>query len=130
MSMPRINLTPREAACAQGLAQGFSNKQIARELNVSDSTVKVHIRHMMKKTGTPNRTALMLALADQEIQLSAITDTDVSLAIEDEREECARICDDLISAIQDLMPADLARKTHMIEIAETIAKRIRARGDL
>jgi DNA-binding NarL/FixJ family response regulator len=46
------------------LKNGLSNKQIARELDMSEATVKVHVRHIMKKLGASNRTqAVVLALA-------------------------------------------------------------------
>jgi DNA-binding CsgD family transcriptional regulator len=123
--MPAINLTPREAAVAQGLAQGLQNKQIARELNVSDSTVKVHVRHMMKKTKTANRTALMLALAERSVQITPITDSDVQIAVADEREECAEICDNLLRFFRDFGDSD----PKVTGIIESIAKLIRERGD-
>jgi DNA-binding CsgD family transcriptional regulator len=123
--MPAINLTPREAAVAQGLAQGLQNKQIARELNVSDSTVKVHVRHMMKKTKTANRTALMLSLAERSIQITPITDSDVQIAVADEREECAEICDNLLKFFRDFG----APHAQVIAVVENVAKLIRERGE-
>ena len=38
------------------LEQGKSNKVIAYELGVEESTVKVHVRHIMKKLNATNRT--------------------------------------------------------------------------
>ncbi|MDP2109698.1 MAG: response regulator [Thiobacillus sp.] len=45
-------LSPREAEIARYLALGFSNKEIARELSISDNTVHVHRQHIMDKTDT------------------------------------------------------------------------------
>lgn len=43
------NLTEREMAILKCLAVGKSNKLIARELDIMESTVKVHIRNLLKK---------------------------------------------------------------------------------
>jgi DNA-binding NarL/FixJ family response regulator len=53
-------LTPRELAVLKLVAQGKSNKQIARELNMSEATVKVHVHHIMSKLGAANRTQVAL----------------------------------------------------------------------
>jgi DNA-binding NarL/FixJ family response regulator len=56
-------LTPRELAVLGTLRQGKSNKQIAREIGMREATVKVHVRHIMRKVGAVNRTQVAL-LAD------------------------------------------------------------------
>jgi two-component system, NarL family, nitrate/nitrite response regulator NarL len=43
------SLTERETAILKCLAAGMSNKLIARELDIMESTVKVHIRNLLKK---------------------------------------------------------------------------------
>jgi len=54
--------TPKEAEVLQCLNLGKPNKIIAYELNICETTVKVHIRHIMRKLGATNRThAAMLA---------------------------------------------------------------------
>lgn len=45
-------LSPREAEVARHLALGLSNKEIGRELGISDNTVHIHRQHAMEKTGT------------------------------------------------------------------------------
>jgi len=52
----RSAFTVRQAAVAEALRRGKANKIIARELNLCESTVKVHIRNIMKKLGATNRT--------------------------------------------------------------------------
>lgn len=44
-------LSPREAEVARLLALGLSNKEIGRDLAISDNTVHVHRQHVMEKTG-------------------------------------------------------------------------------
>jgi DNA-binding NarL/FixJ family response regulator len=48
--------TPRQITVMEALHRGKTNKQIALELNMRESTVKVHIRHIMKKLKARNRT--------------------------------------------------------------------------
>jgi two-component system nitrate/nitrite response regulator NarL len=43
------SLTEREAAILKCLATGMSNKLVARELDIMESTVKVHVRNLLKK---------------------------------------------------------------------------------
>ena len=48
--------TARQAAVADRLRRGKPNKLIAYELNMCESTVKVHIRNILKKLRVTNRT--------------------------------------------------------------------------
>jgi DNA-binding NarL/FixJ family response regulator len=50
------DFTPRQLAVAEALRRGKANKLIAYELNMCESTVKVHIRSIMKKLKAKNRT--------------------------------------------------------------------------
>lgn len=50
------NLTPKEAAVTEMIRQGKPNKTIAYELNMCETTVKVHVRNIMKKLRARNRT--------------------------------------------------------------------------
>ena len=49
-------ITGRELAVVRAIHQGKPNKIIAYELNMCESTVKVHVRHVMKKLRAKNRT--------------------------------------------------------------------------
>jgi DNA-binding NarL/FixJ family response regulator len=49
-------LTGRELAVTQAIQKGKSNKVIAYELNICESTVKVHVRNIMRKLKAVNRT--------------------------------------------------------------------------
>ena len=53
-------LSAREAQILECLRDGASNKVIARKLNLSESTVKVHIKAILKKVGAGNRTQAAL----------------------------------------------------------------------
>jgi NarL family two-component system response regulator LiaR len=68
-------LTEREADVLRMLAQGHSNKDIARHLHVVEDTVKSHVRHILSKLGLQSRTQAALyairqglVLPDQEPQ--------------------------------------------------------------
>jgi DNA-binding NarL/FixJ family response regulator len=54
--------TPKEREVLSGLGEGRPNKIIAYELGICETTVKVHMRHIMRKLGATNRThAALLA---------------------------------------------------------------------
>jgi DNA-binding CsgD family transcriptional regulator len=53
-------LSPREAEILQILLDGSSNKMIARRLGISEATVKVHLKALMRKIGVTNRTQVAL----------------------------------------------------------------------
>jgi DNA-binding NarL/FixJ family response regulator len=54
--------TAREKAVVDALRKGKPNKLIAHELNMSESTVKVHIHKIMKKLQARNRTEAVISL--------------------------------------------------------------------
>jgi DNA-binding NarL/FixJ family response regulator len=56
--------TAREASVVGALRQGKANKIIAYELNLCESTVKVHIRNIMKKLKATNRTEVAYKLRE------------------------------------------------------------------
>lgn len=53
-------LTEREVDVLRLLAQGESNKEIARHLQVVEDTVKTHVRHILAKLGVQSRTQAVL----------------------------------------------------------------------
>jgi ATP/maltotriose-dependent transcriptional regulator MalT len=57
-------LSPREREVLELVGQGLSNQDIARALFISKSTVKVHIRHILEKTGARSRTEAATAGED------------------------------------------------------------------
>lgn len=52
--------TPRQAAVLEAVRHGKANKVIAYELALKESTVKVHVRNVMRKLGAHNRTELAI----------------------------------------------------------------------
>jgi DNA-binding NarL/FixJ family response regulator len=63
-------LTTRELEVLAFVKQGKPNKLIAYELNLSESTVKVHIRNTMRKMGSTNRTHVAMN-ADRYLEARA-----------------------------------------------------------
>ncbi|GAB7562045.1 two-component system response regulator NarL [Methylobacillus methanolivorans] len=51
----QVSLTDREQEILQCLADGLSNKAIARKLGISDTTVKVHVKHLLSKLRLTSR---------------------------------------------------------------------------
>jgi two-component system, NarL family, nitrate/nitrite response regulator NarL len=49
-------LSNREQMILKQLTQGASNKHIARELNIAEATVKVHVKNLLRKIRVSNRT--------------------------------------------------------------------------
>jgi len=49
------SLTPRERDILKLIADGLSNKMIGRRLDISDGTVKVHVKHLLKKLNFRSR---------------------------------------------------------------------------
>jgi DNA-binding NarL/FixJ family response regulator len=54
--MLRDDLTPRELEVLELLAEGSTNKQIARALEISDNTVRCHVNNIMEKLQVSDRT--------------------------------------------------------------------------
>jgi DNA-binding CsgD family transcriptional regulator len=50
------SLSPREREVLELVGQGLTNADVARALFISESTVKVHVRHILEKTGARSRT--------------------------------------------------------------------------
>jgi DNA-binding NarL/FixJ family response regulator len=49
-------LSPREVEVLSGLCRGLANKEIARELNLQEVTIKLHVRTLCRKLEAKNRT--------------------------------------------------------------------------
>lgn len=62
LAKERFQLTEREHSVVQGLAKGWTNKEIGAELRITEPTVKVHIRNIMDKTKCSTRTGIVALL--------------------------------------------------------------------
>ena len=61
------HVSEREIEILMLVAQGRSNREIARELHISDSTVKAHMLHIFDKLGVDDRTAAVTTALRQGI---------------------------------------------------------------
>jgi DNA-binding CsgD family transcriptional regulator len=50
-----LGLTPREAEVLNLVARGYTNREIAAVLVISVKTASVHVSHILRKLGVPNR---------------------------------------------------------------------------
>jgi len=65
MRDPRPALSDREAQVLARVAAGHSNREIARELLISEATVKTHLVHVFDKLGVDSRTAAVAVAREQ-----------------------------------------------------------------
>lgn len=57
-----VHITPREMDVLRGVMEGKSNKEIARDLDIQEVTIKLHVKTICRKLQARNRThAAMLA---------------------------------------------------------------------
>jgi len=61
------SLTTREIEVLALVARGASNKEVARQLHISESTVKTHLIHIFGKLGVTDRTAAVTTALRQNI---------------------------------------------------------------
>jgi DNA-binding NarL/FixJ family response regulator len=59
----QLDLSERQQAILEGLCRGEPNKAIGRALNLPESTVKVHVREIMRKLAVSNRTQVAVAVS-------------------------------------------------------------------
>ena len=57
-------LSDREAQVLKGLSEGKSNKEIARDLDLSEPTIKLHVKTLYRKINVANRTQAALVARD------------------------------------------------------------------
>lgn len=60
-------LSPRELMLARLVVQGLNNQEIARQLGITEGTVKLHLSHIYQKLGVANRIALVLRARDRTL---------------------------------------------------------------
>ena len=49
------SLSPRELDVLRGIVRGASNKEIARDLGIAETTVKIHVQHVLRKLEVSSR---------------------------------------------------------------------------
>jgi two-component system nitrate/nitrite response regulator NarL len=62
---PLAALSPRELDILRGIARGESNKQIARTLNIAETTVKIHVQHVLRKLDVASRVQAAVLATEQ-----------------------------------------------------------------
>jgi two-component system nitrate/nitrite response regulator NarL len=62
------DLTDRELAVLRCVASGQSNKVIARNLSITEGTVKVHVKHLLKKLGFRSRVEAAVWASEQGLR--------------------------------------------------------------
>ena len=65
-----LELSERQKAILEGLCRGEPNKVIGRVLDLPESTVKVHVREIMRKLGVSNRTQVAVAACRMGVVLN------------------------------------------------------------
>ncbi|MDO8654142.1 MAG: response regulator transcription factor [Undibacterium sp.] len=64
-------LTPRERETMVCVARGESNKEIARNLNVAESTVKIHVQNILKKLNLTSRVQIAVYAVERGLDKSS-----------------------------------------------------------
>lgn len=70
---PFAGLTPRELEILEHLAVGFSNKMIANALDITDGTVKLHVKAILRKLGMRSRVEAAVAAVEHGLGKSKRT---------------------------------------------------------
>lgn len=72
---PISELTPREHEILEHLAIGQSNKVIARELGITDGTVKLHVKSVLRKLNVRSRVEAAVIAVELGLGRKRLTDT-------------------------------------------------------
>lgn len=67
LAAPFGDLTPREREILCHVSEGQSNKVIARELGISDGTVKLHVKAILRKLGVHSRVEAAVMAVEQDL---------------------------------------------------------------
>ena len=59
-------LSPREEDVLREIARGASNKEIARTLDIAETTVKIHVQHILRKLNLTSRVQAAVYAADRQ----------------------------------------------------------------
>ena len=64
------HLSPRETQIIQLIAKGESNKEIARKLDIAESTVKIHVQGILRKLNLTSRVQAAIYAIDHNLSES------------------------------------------------------------
>lgn len=64
---PQVALTAREVEILRALESGAGNRELARQLFISEATVKTHLVHIYQKLGVDNRTAAITTARNRRL---------------------------------------------------------------
>lgn len=67
MTHPATALSPREAEILEALATGATNREVAKALFISESTVKTHLVHLYGKLGVDSRTSAIRVARERRL---------------------------------------------------------------
>ena len=107
-----LDLSDRQIAILAGICRGEPNKIIGRTLNLPESTVKVHVREIMRKLAVSNRTQAAIAFARmaQPIATTALISRRVANPLAETIERSSQICD-----VIPLVPSAASKVANEIE---------------
>jgi two-component system nitrate/nitrite response regulator NarL len=60
-----LSLSPREQDILRGIARGQGNKEIARSLGIAETTVKIHVQHILRKLDVSSRVHAAVIAVEQ-----------------------------------------------------------------
>ena len=64
--VPSAPLSPREEDVLQQIMRGASNKEIARTLDIAETTVKIHVQHILRKLSLSSRVQAAVYASDRQ----------------------------------------------------------------
>ncbi|MCK6423706.1 MAG: response regulator [Burkholderiaceae bacterium] len=65
---PLAALSPREREILAAIGRGATNKEIARTLDIAESTVKIHVQHLLRKLEVASRVQLAVIATQQSVR--------------------------------------------------------------
>ena len=69
----KFHLTARETTVVQHLLKGWTNKEIANEMGLSEQTVKEYFKHILEKTSTTRRTGILMRIIHSGLRQALTT---------------------------------------------------------
>ncbi len=78
-AMEKFQLTAREATVVQHLLKGWTNREIAIEMGLSEHTVKRHCKHLSEKTSTTTRTGIAMKIIHSGLRQALATPSPLAI---------------------------------------------------